>query len=128
MAQVGVLGEYLWWHYTSGAREMLRAWMNVHRFLFHFFSIPILFRTFFAPFHRIQERRRAGFNPEDFFETLVVNVLMRVVGAIVRTAFIIVGVLAQCIGFAAGLLFVVGMLAFPAVLFISVMIGLSFFL
>lgn len=79
--------------------------MNLQRFIFHFFSIPILLGTLFIPFHRLAERRERGFNPENILETLIVNTVMRAVGALVRGVIILTGLVVEILAFGLGLLF-----------------------
>lgn len=76
--------------------------MNIQWFLLHFFSVPELVRSLFAPFHRMRERKKQGFDPEDIFEVFVINILMRIVGAFVRLIFIIAGLGVQVIAFVLG--------------------------
>ncbi|MEK7630713.1 MAG: hypothetical protein AAB417_01655 [Patescibacteria group bacterium] len=97
-----VVGEYLWWQYEAGLVLMLEAWMNVHWFLLHFFSVPELARSLFSPFHRMRERKKQGFDLEDIFEVFAINILMRFVGALVRLVFISAGLVVQVVAFAIG--------------------------
>jgi type IV secretory pathway VirB6-like protein len=85
---------YFTWHYTTAYRDYLRAWLNYLWFVAHFFSLGILLRTFFAPFKRISEKNEKGLNVQAFFEALAVNTLMRLVGMLVRTALISIGLIA----------------------------------
>ena len=100
MALVRVVGESIIWYYSAGLGTLLGALMNLHWFLYHYFSIPVLLKTFFAPFRRIREYRVRGFDPKDIFEVLVVNTLMRLVGVLVRSVVIVIGLLAQIALFA----------------------------
>ena len=84
---------YVRWHYTEGFRDLSRNWKGFISFTLHFFSIRLLFRTWFAPFGRLNEEYKKGFDTEAFFETLVVNTLMRVVGFVLRTFVIVIGLL-----------------------------------
>lgn len=119
MALGALLGEYIAWHYTAGIREYIRAWANIHWFFYHYFSISALARSFFAPFHRIQEARKRGFNPEDWFEVFIVNTLMRAVGMLVRTSFIAVGLAAEIV------MFCIGVFGFLFFIFAPVVISAS---
>lgn len=121
-----VLADYFWWHYRFGIAEFVRGWMNFHRFLLNFFSVPILLKSFFAPFHRIQEKRHSGFDPQDFAETIIINFLMRIVGAMVRATFIIIALIAQGMAFAAGCFFLTVALALPLVVIGGFFLGISF--
>ena len=84
---------YLIWHYTKGVEDLIRVSLNLIWFLYNFFSISILFRTLFMPWERLTERAGRGSSVEQWAEALVTNVIMRIVGAIVRLSTIIFGIL-----------------------------------
>lgn len=84
---------YTKWHYTDGLKDLLHNWKNLILFTLHFFSLRFLFGTWFAPFGRLDEEYKKGLNPEAFFETLVVNTLMRVVGFVLKTFVMLAGLL-----------------------------------
>ncbi len=88
-----------------GVAEYLRAWINIHWFLYHYFSVPVLLRTFFAPFHRLRERRMRGFDLEDWASVIAVNALMRVVGMVVRATFLFIALAVELAAFVVGALF-----------------------
>ncbi|MSR76072.1 MAG: hypothetical protein EXS68_00570 [Candidatus Ryanbacteria bacterium] len=108
-----IAGEYLWWQYEAGLVLMFEAWMNVQWFLLHFFSVPELARSLFAPFHRMREQKKQGFDLEDIFEVFAVNILMRVVGALVRLVFISAGLVVQVGAFVIGFIVVAAALLSP---------------
>ena len=83
---------YAKWHYTEGFKDLFHNWKNLIFFVLHFFSLEILFRTWFAPFGRLNEEYRKGLDPEAVFETLVANILMRMVGFVLRAIVIIIGI------------------------------------
>jgi hypothetical protein len=104
-----VFRDYLTWHYSRAFSDIFAIWRNITHFIFHFFSIPLLFRTLFAPWKRIEAvRETEGLNLGDFLATKIVNLIMRLVGAMMRTILIAVGlavtgsvVVAGCFFFAA---------------------------
>jgi len=108
-----IAGEYLWWQYEAGLVLMFEAWMNVQWFLLHFFSVPELLKSLFAPFHRMRERKKQGFDLEDMFEVFAINILMRIVGALVRLVFIVAGLAAQVVAFVIGSLILATALLSP---------------
>lgn len=95
---------------------MFEAWMNVQWFLLHFFSVPELARSLFAPFHRMRERKKQGFDLEDIFEVFVINILMRFVGALVRLVFIGAGLVVQMGALAIGFVILATALLSPIVI------------
>lgn len=86
---------YANWHYTLGFLALLSHGRNFLSFLWNFFSIPDLLRTLFSPWRRLRETYDDGYDIQDKLATLLVNTIMRIVGAIVRLAVIAFGILAQ---------------------------------
>ncbi len=91
MNALKLLPRYIGWHYSVAFADMAQNAKNSLLFLYNFFSINVLFKTLFAPWERMGDSYKKGFNPEDFFATLAVNTVMRVVGFIMRTFLIILG-------------------------------------
>lgn len=85
---------YLVWHYSLAIRDFAIIIGNLLWFLYHYFSIPILFRTLFSPWRRLSESYSHNIlKPNEFFSTLIVNSLMRIFGFLVRSVMILVGIL-----------------------------------
>lgn len=84
---------YTKWHYTEGFKDLFRNWKNFISFTLYFFSLGLLFKTWFAPFGRLNEEYQREFDAEVFFETLVANTMMRLVGFTLRTIVIVIGLL-----------------------------------
>lgn len=83
--------QYTLWHYSRGFRDMVVLWSNIIWFLSHFFSIPLLASTLFSPWKRLHEERKQGFDIEDIFTVIVVNIIMRAVGFVMRISMIAIG-------------------------------------
>ncbi len=86
-----ILSEYLRWHFLKVPAFILRVWGNFIIFFLHFFSIGYLLKTFFAPWHRIQEKMGRGFSIHKFFEALSFNLVSRGVAVCVRLSLILGG-------------------------------------
>ncbi|OHA17751.1 MAG: hypothetical protein A2664_04025 [Candidatus Taylorbacteria bacterium RIFCSPHIGHO2_01_FULL_46_22b] len=126
MSYFFILPSYLLWHYTEGLRDMTRVWTNFLWFLYNFFSIPILAKTLFEPWRRIQEQKhRGGFSPEDIAETLMTNTIMRLVGALIRLCTIAIGTCVILVVFWGGILLYGAWLLLPALIPASFLYGLS---
>jgi len=85
--------QYITWHYSRGIRDSVVLWSNFIWFLSHFFSLPLLAATLFSPWRRLHEERKESFNIEEFFTVLVVNVMMRAVGFVLRISMIAIGLI-----------------------------------
>lgn len=116
---------YLKWHYGRAFSDILVVWANFFWFTFHFFSIPLLIRTLFSPWKRLHEGYRKGFHPEDFFQALIVNTLMRIVGAIARLVLIVIGILILLMVTVIGVSFLLFWAIAPAGVFISILAGIT---
>lgn len=86
---------YIHWLYGEGVREYMRAWANYHWFLYHFFSVGILLQTLFAPWHRLQERKKRGFDVEEIASRIVINTVLRLLGFVMRLVVLALAVLSQ---------------------------------
>lgn len=80
--------DYLVWHYSQALVAWWRIYGNGLWFLSHFFSVALLGRTLFSPWRRLTESYPGRFAPESIAETLVVNLLMRLVGFTIRVIFL----------------------------------------
>jgi hypothetical protein len=86
-----VLPDYAKWHYKDSLKAFWGNVSNFLGFLVHFFSIALLFRTIFTPWRRMSESYTSGFDPGNFFSTLLVNGILRILGFIIRAFVLVVG-------------------------------------
>ena len=107
MSMIKVFRDYLLWHYTVAYLDILYIWWNYLWFVNHIFSVPDVLRSWVSPFKRLQEDRvNILKNPEDFFANLFVNIIMRIVGFIIRTALLFIASCFFVIVFIFGIVFV----------------------
>lgn len=102
---IGVLVEYVVWHYSRALLDLLRVWGNFFWFFWHFFSVGLLLKTLLSPLNRINEGYKKGLYPAQWFETFIVNSLMRIVGAMVRIVVILIGITALLATLVGGIVF-----------------------
>ncbi|TSC77486.1 MAG: hypothetical protein G01um101429_1034 [Parcubacteria group bacterium Gr01-1014_29] len=119
-----VFFEYLVWQYGDGIREYANAWLNIHWFLWRVFSVPLLLRTFFAPFRRTGEHYKRGFDPAAIAQTFLINMITRFVGMVVRAVLVAVALLFQTFALVGGALLLVFFMTAPLVIPISVLTGI----
>lgn len=82
---------YLNWHYTQGIVELFRNLLHIIVFEFHFFSVKDLLLTLFSPFQRLKEDYGSSIIEfEKILSALVVNIIMRIVGFMVRSVILLV--------------------------------------
>src|SRR3989338_1873872 len=97
-----IVTAWFFWHFYEMPQFLLLMWKNYIWFGANFFSIPLLLKTFFSPWRRYAWRYPKGFDPGEFFSTLISNVFSRLVGAIVRSFLVIVGIIVQIFILVAG--------------------------
>lgn len=117
---------YFSWHYTTGVVDLLRNWRNFLWFFFHFFSIATLARTLFAPWRRLTTEYEKGFDPEQFFTTLAGNIIVRIVGALLKTIVIAIGLGVLALVVLLGAAFFLAWLAAPFLVILLFFVSVLF--
>ncbi len=123
MFVISLLKSYIFWHYSFALAAWWKIYVNILLFLFNFFSVSPLIRTLFSPWRRLAESYPAGFAPGAAAETLVINVLMRSVGLVIRTVFILLAGLVIVIAFFLGWLALAFWLLAPLIVLGAFFIG-----
>jgi hypothetical protein len=110
--------DYIRWHYGLALLQLFHIWFNFLWFVVHVFSLPLLIRTLFSPWHRLREEygKKGGINPGDFFGSVLINLIMRIVGFIVRIVVITIGLTTLILTMLAGLIFLVLWLIAPLII------------
>lgn len=107
---------YLSWHYSKALLNIYGIFSNFFWATYRFFSIPLLFKTFFSPWHHLDSAYAKNSGIEDFFSTLVVNFLMRLVGMFMRLAVILAGL------FSLVIVFIIEIISFVIWIFLPIII------
>lgn len=123
---VSFLRDYFLWHYSAGLSGYIRVTRNGSWFIVQFFSIIPLLKTLFAPFKRVTEKRNKRFNFEDWFGTLLINLLSRLIGAMVRLCIIGIGLLVLTVYIFTSLLGFALWLGLPIFILLGVISGVIF--
>ena len=97
---------YLWlnWHFREMPKFLLEVWKNYILFALNYFSLPILLKSLFAPWHKYRWKYPKGLNAVEFFNTLISNAISRLLGALIRIILIVVGIAFQIFVIFAGLI------------------------
>jgi hypothetical protein len=86
------LASYISWHYSKAFLNIYGIFFNFLWVTYRFFSIPLLFKTFFAPWHHLDSQYGKALDVENIFGTFIVNTLMRLVGMFIKLGVLCVGV------------------------------------
>lgn len=104
---------YFIWHYGEGLTGVIRAALNALTGFLNYFSILELARTLFSPWHRVSEAYGRGFDPNRFFAIFAGNLISRVLGAMVRSVVVVVGLGVSLGALIGGVLFAAAWLLAP---------------
>lgn len=126
MLFLSIAHDYFLWHYSRAFKELFHVWLNLLWFVVHFFSIPQLAKSWFAPFKRIVEQKKPGFHFEDIAGYVIINLLSRVVGATLRTILIGIGMLVLLLLIAAGFLIFLSWVFLPIFVVAALTFGVGF--
>ncbi len=113
--------DYFVWHYSQALKEGLVIWKTFLWFVSQLFSIRLLLRTLFSPWRRLKEYYGRGFDPVRLLESLLINIMMRFIGFIIRTITIFIGLAAELLAIIVGIMIFIIWFAFPffIILFLS---------
>lgn len=84
---------YFLWHYTFAFRDIWHVWGNLLWFVAKQFSILLLLKSLFSPWRRVVENGPRHFDLEAWAGAVVVNLMSRLVGAMMRLIMISVGII-----------------------------------
>lgn len=120
--------DYLVWHYSLAYLDIVHIWWNYLWFVNHVFSFPDVVKSWIAPFKRLQENKVSILvSPEDFFGNMAVNIIMRLVGMVVRSALISIALAAFLLVVLLGLAVVIAWTILPVLVGHFFIIGIQSF-
>ena len=119
--------EYVVWHFTRMPLEIAKAWRNILLFNLEYFSLPLLLKTIFAPWRRIQWSAGKGFNIAKLLEALASNFISRILGAVIRSVLIVAGLATEAALLAAALATLIAWFLLPIAIVLGFSYGLSTF-
>jgi len=125
MLFVTIMHHYLLWHYTKAFSEIAHIAKNFLWFTVHFFSLSQLLRSFFSPWKRMTEDRGETLNFEDLAGFVIINLLSRIIGMILRTTIILSGVTVLLIVTIATILTYIFWIVAPAALLVFIILGIT---
>jgi ATP-dependent Clp protease ATP-binding subunit ClpC len=117
---------FLRWYIGEGMSEMFAIWRRFVVFVPRLFSVGLLLRTLFAPWHRdVSLKSWRGINPLKSAQRFVWNIFSRLIGALVRLCVVVFGVAVWVSVILLGGGVVVLYLCAPAVVIVSVVLGFT---
>ena len=91
MKIVAIILGYLKWHYSKAFVSLTIVWRHFLEFIVDYFSIKLLFKNFFDPWKKMGDVYPKSFNLKIYFSVFMTNLIVRAIGMLLRTIFIILG-------------------------------------
>jgi hypothetical protein len=118
-----ILIQYLAWHFKDNLSAIFQAFKNCLKFNLNFWSVPVLLKTWFSPWRRYQASYGKGFGITKYFEAFTFNMTSRVIGFVMRTFLIVLGLMSEAVIFWAGLAVVLAWIVLPLFLLLIIIYG-----
>jgi len=118
--------QYLSWHFFDVPKKILKAFKNILLFNLEYFSIFLLLKTFFSHWRRYSFTYPRGFDIRAYAGVFFSNLISRVLGAVVRTFLIVLGILVEILILLLGGIVFLGWFFFPFILVLLLYFGLKF--
>jgi hypothetical protein len=119
------LHHYFVWHYTRAITEWFHIWGNLLWFIVHFFSLPLMVRSWLAPWKRISEPHQSAWDIEEWASSFLINALSRLIGILLRTLLIIIGVITLIGLLIAGTLIALSWVIAPVAIILLLILGIT---
>lgn len=113
------------WQFFDMPRAILKSWQTFLWFNLNYFSVPTLLRTYFSHWRRYRYPYGKVFELWKNIETFVFNMMSRIIGAILRTVFIIIGLAIEVLIILIGIIIFLGWLVLPFFLIFGLIFGIS---
>jgi len=118
-----MFSQWVFWQFFEMPGNILKAWRNFLLFNLNYFSIPLLLKTFFSPWRRYKWSYGRGFDIKRYLEAFFSNLISRILGVIIRSFLIFIGLLAEIFIIFAGAIIFLGWLVLPLILILGIYHG-----
>ena len=115
--------KFINWHFFEMPQEIFRVWKDFLQFNLNFFSMRMLLKTLFSPWHKYQYSYGRGFDLKRYVETFSFNAMARAMGAMIRTILIIIGLISQIFLFGLGVIVFFTWIFLPALFIVGIIFG-----
>jgi len=94
--------QYLQWQFFDASKSILGGWQNCLKFNLNYWSVPLLLRTWFSHWRRYKYSYGRGFNLKRYFEAFTFNMISRILGGLMRSILIVLGIFTEMVVFIFG--------------------------
>lgn len=125
MLFLSIVHHYLLWHYSRAFFELFHVWLNFLWFVVHFFSIPQLMRSWVSPWKRMTEERGNNWSLEDLASFIIIGLISRIIGFILRTIIIVIGLFCLFVTIVGGLMVFIFWVTAPVTIVLLIWLGIT---
>jgi len=120
---------YPTWHFYEALKGILEVFRNFRIFLWHYFSVGLLLRTLFKPWHRnVSVKTSAGFDFKEALARFVFDFFSRIIGFFVRIFTILLALILEFLLILSGILVFIFWITLPILLLISFYAAFNIFI
>ena len=119
-----ILIQWVSWQFFEVPKSILKAWRNFLLFNLHYFSIPLLLKTFFSHWRRYRWSYGRGLDLGRYFSVFFSNLISRILGAVMRTFLIVTGLAVEFLVVLGGIIVLLFWLILPLLLIAGFCLGL----
>ena len=113
------------WHFSTAAKGLTHAWRNFLVFNLRYFPVRELIKTFFSHWRRSADPYSRGLDVSGLAKAFLGNVISRIIGAMIRMAIIIIGLVTEVFIFFAGFFMVLVWIFLPVLIVIGFFAGIG---
>jgi len=113
------------WQFFDMPKAILKGWKNFLLFNLNYFSVPILLKTYFSHWRKYRYSYGRIFEAWENIGTFIFNMMSRIIGAILRTVFIILGLFIEVLIILGGTVIFLGWLVLPFLLILGLIFGIN---
>jgi len=113
------------WQFFDAPKAILKTWQTFLLFNLNYFSVSTLLKTYFSHWRRYRYSYGKAFEFWKNIETFVFNMMSRIIGAMLRTVFIIIGLAIEALIILIGIIIFLGWLVLPFFLIFGLIFGIS---
>ncbi len=125
----GLISDYTKWHYSYALVAIVHLAQEFARFFFNLFSVGLFLRSLFSPIFSISLNDVASPEVSDVVAVFMGGVFTRIIGACVRTFFILVGLLSGVVSVIVfsfiGIVWILLPIIFPALIYVLGVVSFS---
>ena len=123
-----ILFQALAWHFYDVPKSILKAWKTFLYFSLNYFSVPVLIKTFLSPWRKYSDPYGHITEVWKNLEVFIFNMASRIIGAILRSVFILLGLISLVLVLLLGLLILAIWIILPILLIFGFLVGLNLLL